>query len=138
MEQCVPPDFRQQAMEVFHSEGFFLGLPPMAGGVAALHAPAARGFRVFLCTSPVTTSAHCAGEKFEWVRTHLGPEWVPRIILTSDKTAIRGAHNATWQQLMFDAPYNLKCSPTARIGSWALDEVLSGIDALLCAGAPPR
>jgi len=150
MEECVPPDFRQQAMEVFHSEGFFLGLPPMAGGVAALHALAARGYRVFLCTAPVTTSAHCAGEKFEWVRHHLGPEWVPKIILTSDKTAvrgdvliddkpaIRGTHNATWQQLMFDAPYNLKCAPTARIGSWALDEVLSGIDALLCAGAPPR
>ena len=36
MEDCVPPAFRQQAIDVFHTDGFFLGLPAMAGGVNAL------------------------------------------------------------------------------------------------------
>ena len=149
MEDCVPREFREQARALFHAEGFFLGLPPMAGGVAALHALVAKGYRVFLCTSPVTTSAHCAGEKFEWVRKHLGPSWVPRIIITSDKTAVRGdvliddkpkivgAHFPAWQQLMFDAPYNLKCAPAARIGCWDLDGLLAALDSLLCSGPPP-
>ena len=149
MEECVPPAFKQQAVEVFHSEGFFLSLPPMAGGVESLHALAAKGYRVFLCTSPVTTSQHCAGEKFEWVRRHLGPAWVPQVICTSDKTAVRGdvlvddkpkivgAHHPVWQQLMFDAPYNLKCTPYARISNWDVEGVVGAIDALMCAGPPP-
>ena len=86
----MPPAFREEARAVFHAEGFFAGLPPMAGGVEAMRTLASMGYRVFLCTSPVLTSSHCAGEKFEWVRHHLGPEWVARIILTSDKTAVRG------------------------------------------------
>merc|ERR1719482_2432098 len=121
----------------------------MAGGVAALHALAAKGYRIFLCTSPVTTSAHCAGEKFEWVRDHLGPEWVPRIICTSDKTAvrgdvliddkpsIRGAHHPVWQQLMMDAPYNLKLPNRHRLSSWEVPTLLDAIDSLMCSGPLP-
>jgi 5'-nucleotidase len=148
MEMCVPESYKQQATEIFHAPGFFLNLPPMAGGVKALHELAAKGYRVFLCTSPVTTSPNCAGEKFEWVRANLGPEWVPRIIITSDKTAVRGdvliddkpaikgAHHPVWQQLMFDAPYNLTVNTApARISSW--DGLLAALDAVMCSGPKP-
>ena len=145
MEKCVPSAYMEQACKVFHSEDFFLSLPPMAGAVEAVKDMAARGYRVFFCTSPVVTSNHCAGEKFEWVRQHFGTEWVSRIILTSDKTTVRGdvliddkpkisgTQHPTWVQLMFDAPYNLGESPHARISRWgdweaALTTLLSGVD----------
>jgi len=150
MEECVPPDMKEQARALFHAPGFFLGLPPMAGGVAALHALDAKGYKVMLCTSPVTTSAHCAGEKFEWVRKHLGASWVPRIIITSDKTAVRGdvliddkpsiaGHfSPVWQQLLFDAPYNLKLENRVRLSKWDVDGVTTAIDVLMGDGPPPE
>jgi len=147
MEECVPSTHRDECLELYHSAGFFRSLPPMAGGVEAVRALAAAGYRVFLCTAPVTTSEHCAGEKFEWVREHLGPEWVPRIILTSDKTFVRGdvliddkpkitgAHHPTWQQLLFSAPYNTKLAPRARLDTWTdAAHVVATVNSLLCAG----
>lgn len=150
MEECVPPTMKAEATAIFHAEGFFRGLPPMAGGVAAMHALAAKGYRVFLCTAPVLSSVHCAGEKFEWVRAHLGQEWVRQIILTSDKTTVRGdvlvddkpkisgAHNPVWQQLMFNAPYNLALDGRARLGTWEdIDGVFAAIEGLICSGPLP-
>ena len=131
MERCVPASHKQAALELLHREGFFRNLPPMEGSVRAAKEMVAKGYRVLICTSPVLTSAHCAGEKFEWVREHLGPEWVRQIVLTSDKTSVRGdvliddkpritgAHLPSWRQLMFDAPYNLSETPTGRLSRWA-------------------
>jgi len=121
----------------------------MEGSVRAAKEMVAKGYRVLICTSPVLTSAHCAGEKFEWVREHLGPEWVRQIVLTSDKTSVRGdvliddkpkivgAYHPVWQQLMFDAPYNLKCLPRARIAQWDAAGIITAVDALMISGPPP-
>ena len=131
MEACVPASFCDEAKALLHAEGFFLNLPPMAGAVAAVKAMVGKGYRVSFCTSPVLSSLYCAGEKFEWVRRHFGPEWVSRIVLTSDKTLVRGdvliddkpkitgAQLPTWRQLMFNSPYNALETPLARIGTWA-------------------
>jgi len=132
MEACVPEDRRAEALELYHAEGFFLGLPPMEGAVEAVRTMAARGFRLLLCTAPVLTSRHCAGEKFEWVRKHLGEEWVGRIVLTTDKTAVRGdiliddkpkitgSQMPSWRQLVFTAPYNRDMTkPHVRLERWA-------------------
>ena len=149
MEECVPAAHRAAAIELFHSKGFFRGLPPMAGSLSAVKAMAAKGYRVFFCTSPVLTSENCAGEKYEWIRAHLGNEWVSRVIVTSDKTAVRGdvliddkpkivgMHLPTWRHLMFAAPYNQAAAgvapvaPAGRLASWdgweeALSNVLRG------------
>lgn len=95
----------------------------------------AKGYRVFFCTSPVLTSGSCPSEKFEWVRKHFGPGWVSRIVLTSDKTLVRGdvliddkpkisgCQSPSWKQLIFDAPYNEHVLG-ARLKKWADWEVL--------------
>jgi len=133
MEDCVPPAYRDEALAVLHEEGFFLNLPPMKGSIAAAKAMVAKGYRVLFCTSPVQTSQHCAGEKFEWIRKHFGEEWVKRIVLTSDKTPVRGdvliddkpkitgTMAPTWRHLLFDAPYNMRelCAPAGRLSDWA-------------------
>jgi len=139
MEECVPDSFKAAATALYHSEGFFLGLPPMEGGPAALKALAAKGYRVFLCTAPVLSSLYCAQEKFEWVRKHLGPEWLSRIIMTTDKTPVRGdvliddkpkitgAHHPVWKQLLFEAPYNRHVTDRPRLTKWSEVETMLDI-----------
>lgn len=65
------------------------------------------------------------------MREHLGPEWVGRIILTSDKTAVKGdvliddkpkivgAHHPVWKHLLFSAPYNTAMDTAHRLSSWS-------------------
>jgi 5'-nucleotidase len=132
MEKCVPADRYNQAVELFESEGFFRGLPEMPGGVDALKRIVAAGFDVFLCTSPVASSKYCAQEKWEWVREHLGDAWLKRLILTCDKTTVRGdfliddkpsitgSQQPLWKQILFNAPYNQKLNlgSRRRLHSW--------------------
>lgn len=120
MEKCVPADMYQEAVALFESEGFFRSLPAMSGGIDAAKRLVRSGFEVFICTSPVVSSRYCAQEKWEWVREHLGDEWLKRLILTCDKTtvqgdfliddkpAITGSQQPLWTQILFDAPYNQK------------------------------
>jgi len=148
MEDCVPAEFRDAAVRIIHAQGFFAGLPPMAGGVAAVRKLARMGYRVFLCTAPVLTSANCAGEKFEWVRRELGADWVGRVILTTDKTTVRGdvliddkpkisgTCHPVWRQLLFSAPYNAQLQTPHRLEAWGGAE--TGIEALLTSGPAPK
>merc|ERR1712003_201913 len=118
IEKCVPDNRYQEAIALFESEGFFKGLPEMSGGVGALKRLMASGFEVMICTSPVANSRYCAQEKWEWVREHLGDAWLKRLILTCDKTTVRGdfliddkpsitgSQRPLWTQIVFDAPYN--------------------------------
>jgi len=131
MERCVPEALGEAAKAVFHAERFFAELPPMPGAVAAVKEMASRGYHVLFCTSPVLTSSSCPSEKFEWVRRHFGPGWVSRIVLTSDKTVVRGdiliddkpkivgCQTPAWRQLLFDAPYNRHLSDAHRLSSWS-------------------
>lgn len=101
----------------------------MPGSVDAVRQMVSRGYKVLFCTSPVLTSTHCAGEKVEWIRENFGPAWVSRLVLTSDKTMVRGdvliddkpritgGAQPAWRQLLFDAPYNAEVS-TPRIRAW--------------------
>merc|ERR1719189_1840801 len=90
MERCVPADRYSEAVELFRSEGFFRSLPEMAGGVNALQDMVRKGYEVLICTAPVAESRYCTREKWDWVREHLGEEWLKRLVLTMDKTSVRG------------------------------------------------
>ena len=46
------------------------------------------GLRLYICTSPVKHSVYCAQEKIEWVKKHLGQEWVDALILCQDKVSM--------------------------------------------------
>eukprot|EP00931_Biecheleriopsis_adriatica_P114710 TRINITY_DN90622_c0_g1_i1.p1 TRINITY_DN90622_c0_g1~~TRINITY_DN90622_c0_g1_i1.p1 ORF type:complete len:715 (+),score=194.92 TRINITY_DN90622_c0_g1_i1:278-2146(+) len=132
MEKCVPAERFEEAMELFCSEGFFRKLPEMAGAVAALKEMCSRGFQVYICTAPFAKSRYCAQEKWEWVREHLGEEWLTRMIITQDKTTVRGdiliddkpritgGQVPLWNQVLFDAPYNrdVEMAGRARMTAW--------------------
>jgi 5'-nucleotidase len=118
MEECVDSSLKEAAMKVFHQPGFFKALPPMPGAIEALRAMEAKGLNVQICTSPFLTSPTCVQEKLRWVSDHLGVHWLKRIVITSDKTLVKGdvliddspqivgSKSPVWTQVMFDAPYN--------------------------------
>jgi 5'-nucleotidase len=90
---------------------------PIAGAVEAVK-QLAEYYNVFICTSPHTDYENCVLEKYEWVDNHLGRGWVRKIILTKDKTPIRGRYliddkpeikgilAPEWEQILYDQPYN--------------------------------
>ncbi len=51
---------------------------------------AADGLQVYICTSPVLLSKFCSQEKLNWVEKYLGDYWVHKVILSNDKSLVRG------------------------------------------------
>lgn len=108
----------EAANEVFHKEGFFFGLEPIPGAIEGIKQMAGcNNVIVTLCTAP-TTSKHCWQEKADWVELYLGKEWLRHLIITKDKTMIHGdyliddkpditgIYAPSWQQVIYDQPYN--------------------------------
>jgi 5'-nucleotidase len=103
---------------VYHAEGFFRDLTPLPGALEAVGELAAMGHDLRICTSPLRQYRYCVAEKYEWIDAHLGPEFVNRMIVTRDKTLVRGdvlvddnpaiagAHTPEWRHVVFDQPYN--------------------------------
>ncbi|XP_069849152.1 5'(3')-deoxyribonucleotidase, cytosolic type isoform X2 [Dipodomys merriami] len=89
--RALRPDLADKVASVYEAPGFFLDLEPIPGAVEALREMNRMpGTEVFICTSPLLKYDHCVGEKYHWVEQNLGPEFVQRIILTRDKTVVRG------------------------------------------------
>jgi 5'(3')-deoxyribonucleotidase len=120
------------------TRGFFAGLRPMAGAVRALLEMEAEGIHVRLVTDPVLASRFCLQEKVEWIRRYLGERWVSRLVVSSDKTMVKGdmliddmpfelyapeeggKHTlATWKRVLFDQPYNHRSTHENRLTDWA-------------------
>jgi len=132
MEKCVPAERFAEAMELFCSEGFFRKLPAMEGALTALNQLLSKGFEVLICTAPFAKSRYCAQEKWEWVREKLGDDWLKRMVITQDKTTVRGdiliddkpvitgSQRPLWKQVLFDAPYNreVEMGHRRRMTSW--------------------
>lgn len=109
------PDLIKKAM---NHPGLYRHLEPVDYAVEAAHEMEAEGLEVLFCSSPFVTHLTCASEKLASIREHFGPRWVPRTILANDKTFvhgdiliddhpnIRGLRTPSWQQLVFDRPYN--------------------------------
>ena len=106
--------------------GFFRDMPPIDGSIKALHSMVAHGYNVRLCTSPLASSPVCLAEKAEWVIRHLGPQWIDRLILTRDKTLVRGelliddapqakgdSATPSWRHVYFAQPHNAPGKPGA-------------------------
>jgi 5'-nucleotidase len=114
-----PAEYRADIKDLQASAGFILGLPPVPGALVALKTMLGAGHDVRICTAPLSRFTNCVVEKYQWVQEHLGPEWVRRVVLTKDKTLVRGdvliddkpevtgSLVPTWEHLVFEAPYNV-------------------------------
>lgn len=112
------PAYKDKLHAIYTAQGFFENLPPIVGAIEAMHALLDAGCDVRICTSPISAYRHCVAEKFVWVEKHLGLEWTHRIILTKDKTWVRGdvliddkpvitgSLTPTWEHWHYLHPYN--------------------------------
>ena len=118
--------------------GFFLNLEPIAGAVEALKSLLAEGYDVRICTAPKKIFDNCVAEKFAWVKKHLGQEFVERIVLTRDKTLVRGdilvddkpeisgVCTPAWTHVLYDQPYNRHITDKSRL-TWANHKEVLGL-----------
>lgn len=80
---------RDDLAPLFYAEKFFLNLPVMPGAYAGVE-QLSKHADLWVCTTP-KLSMHCASEKQTWIDKHF-PELKRKVILTKDKTMIRGGY----------------------------------------------
>lgn len=114
----LPEQYHTALHQIYARRGFFAQLPPVRGAIEAAQQLLNAGHDVRICTSPITAYQYCLAEKFDWVRHYLGEDWVHRIIITKDKTWIRGdiliddkpcisgSLVPQWQHWIYDQSYN--------------------------------
>lgn len=135
---------QEDVYEILDAPRFFLDLPPIEGAVEALKEMANMdGISVFICTTPWLKTYRCSTvEKYEWVEKHMGGEWLRRMILTVDKTIIKGdiliddnhfitgiEKKPTWEHVLFSAGHNrhVTLEGQRRIDGWQSRKTWIGI-----------
>jgi 5'-nucleotidase len=119
VKDSYPEELKPLVVEILLESSFFRDMLPMQGAIEALHEMQAMGWEVFICTSPLSTYRNCVLEKHEWVEKFLGPSWVRQVVLTKDKTIIKGdvliddkpaitgvEERPEWEHILYDRPYN--------------------------------
>ncbi len=133
LEQNFSHELRPLAEEIMSQPGFFIAFQPVEGAIQAVREMLADGLSVFFCTAPLPLQYEtCVAEKYAWVRKHLGEEFLSKIIVTRDKTVIKGAvliddkprisgacPNPEWTHVVFEQPYNRKVNGVPRMTSWS-------------------
>lgn len=96
---------------------------------------------VRFCTSHFLTYTHCVFEKFQWIEEHFDASFVDRIILTRDKTLVRGdiliddkpkitgLAKPTWEHVLYDRPFNREITDARRL-TWQNWRDVLGLDAV--------
>ena len=104
---------------VLHEPGFNRHLPVIPGAIRPVVEMLGMGIEVFFCSSPSYNNPTCHQEKVDWFRDHYGLAIAKRLILTTDKTLVRGdiliddtpsqsgLMTPTWQMVTFTASYNI-------------------------------
>jgi len=116
---------------ICYAPGFYRNLPQVPGAREALEELLRFGHDVRICTSPLSRYEHCVLEKYEWVDEFFGHDFTRRIILTKDKTLIRGdmliddkpkiegVLEPLWEQVVFDMPFNQNIEKKKRLVGWS-------------------
>jgi 5'-nucleotidase len=126
------------ALQIMSTPGLFIAFEPAVGCVTAVKEMVAAGLDVFFCTSPLPFQYEaCVAEKYAWVRQHFGADYLPKIIVTRDKTLIKGSvliddkpavsgavAEPEWTHIVYPQPYNKSScdkdgNPRPRFTTWA-------------------
>lgn len=120
---------------VMVEEGFYARLQPIPGAKQALKAAVKAGHDVRIVTSPWVSNPTCASDKLNWIVQHYGSHWGSRVVITTDKTLVRGdiliddkpevtgSMEPYWTHVIFDQPYNQHVGKP-RIHTWMPDTLL--------------
>lgn len=113
-----PQEYAPLIREIYESEGFVRSFKPISGGIDAVKEMAEKGHDVYICTSPLTHSRYCASEKFDWTAENMGDYWLKKLVITKDKTLVKGnilvddkpeitgAVQPEWEHVLYDKSYN--------------------------------
>lgn len=124
-----PKEYKDLINQIMAGAGFFLSLEPVDGSIQSINEIQAMGIEIFICTTPLSEYKNCVLEKYEWVEKHLGFEWTKKIILTKDKTLIKGDYLIddqpqitgvevpSWEHIIYDLPKNRLEKTKSRL-SW--------------------
>ena len=124
-----PAMTKQELFEVFLEPGFFRNLPVIEGSTEALKT-LSQHYNIFICTSPLRQYGNCVLEKFEWLEEHFGFKLTSKVILTRDKTVVRGhiliddkpniegCMSPEWKHILFAQPYNKDDPAAFRLSGW--------------------
>jgi len=127
LEELYSPEHRDKVSQVWASQGFFYGLKALPGALEAMEEIKRKVKDVAICTSPTSTSRYAAQEKSDWVKDNLGDDWLKRLILTRDKTRVRGdiliddkpkifgAQNPSWEHILYTHPWNVEVNHLRRL-----------------------
>ena len=132
IEANFPAELQDSILHVIAQPGFYSSLECMPGAVEALKDMVKLGIDVKLVTAPHSVCpGSCANEKYDFLLTTFGSDWVDRMIITRDKTCITGSiliddkpsisgsnRCPSWQHVVFNQPYNQQ-TPKHRMYSWA-------------------
>ena len=137
----MPEESKELIRGINTAKGFIENLPEIEGGIDAINEIADYGHTVFICTAPLMKYTNCVPEKYMWIEKHLGKKWLERLILTRDKTMIRGdiliddkpeisgVNKPIWEHILFDKAYNANVKNQRRLTwkNWkkVLPELLS-------------
>lgn len=134
LEQNFPddPEAKNAAIKIMSSPGLYIAFEPAVGSVEAVKEMVAAGLAVFFCTAPHPFQYEsCVAEKYSWVRKHFGEEFLSRIIITRDKTVIKGTvliddkpsvsgacDKPEWTHILYTQSYNLHLQDKPRFTRW--------------------
>jgi len=128
--------------QVMEEPGFYSRLEPIEGAKEALKNAVAAGHDVRIVSSPYISNPTCASDKLNWLVRHYGKHWASRLVLTNDKTIVRGdfliddkpeisgSMEPTWEHIVFgDYAYN-QIVDAWRIHVWTPNTLLN-LEAML-------
>ena len=130
IESDYPKTLVKKIQKIFLSPGFFLSLEPVSGAIESINLMRKLGHDVYICTAPYVNTT-CGPEKWIWVEKYLGKEWLSRLIITRDKTLVRGniliddkpniigRLSPIWEHILFDEPYNRKTPDHRKRLNWS-------------------
>lgn len=127
------PAAEEAAVKVMSAPGLFIAFEPADGCVVAVKEMVAAGLTVFFCTAPLPFQYEaCVAEKYAWVRKHFGADFLSKIIITRDKTVIKGdvliddkpkitgaVGKPEWTHLIYTQSYNKDVEGVPRFTEWA-------------------
>ena len=131
-----PSHLAEKVDAIYCSPGFYLDLPPTPGCIEAINLLLELGYDVRICTAPLSRYDNCVLEKYQWVEKHFGRSFTKRVIVTKDKTIVRGnvliddkpdiegVYKPEWEHIIFDSSYNRNIRGKRRLNWNNFKEVL--------------